>query len=200
MEYNTQREKLNINDYGRIVRKMVQVAIGIPDRERRNKVARSIVATMAQVNPEAKDNESYEQSLWEHLMILSEGKLDVDAPYEINPRQELKFDPKTMTRKEGKVKYPHYGRSLEQMVDKVARMEQNEERDEMVDGLLRQMKLSCLQWNSATVEDEMIVRQFNAMTDGKIAVEEDRQISIEGNMLRTIASEKKMNKKKKRKK
>lgn len=54
MEYNTQREQLKITDYGRNVAKMIAYAKTLADREERNKMAHTIIDTMALVNPKVK--------------------------------------------------------------------------------------------------------------------------------------------------
>ena len=94
MEYNTQREKLKIIDYGRNVVKLIEFAKTIEDRDKRNKVANIIINVMSQVNATAKDCVDYEHKLWDHLMILSNYELDVDCPYAIAKDTSVNFTPK----------------------------------------------------------------------------------------------------------
>ncbi len=53
-DYNTKRSKLIIREYGRNVQKMVEEALAIDDRDKRNETCRAIVRVMAQLN-EVKD-------------------------------------------------------------------------------------------------------------------------------------------------
>ncbi len=83
LEYNTQRNHLRIPEYGRSIQKMVDAAILIEDREKRNKVAVTIVNAMSMLNPSVREITDYKQKLWDHLFIISDFKLDVDSPYPI---------------------------------------------------------------------------------------------------------------------
>ena len=51
LEYNTEREHLIIPEYGRHLQKMVNYAKTIESREERNKVAKSIIAVMGNLQP-----------------------------------------------------------------------------------------------------------------------------------------------------
>ena len=43
LDYNTQREKLVMPEYGREIQKMVDYAVALPDREERQRCAESII-------------------------------------------------------------------------------------------------------------------------------------------------------------
>jgi len=76
MEYNSQREKLIIPEYGRNVQKMVEYAISIEDREKRTNAAKYIVSVMASMNPQNRDSSDYMRTLWDHLYIISDFRLE----------------------------------------------------------------------------------------------------------------------------
>ena len=84
MEYNTQRTKLKINDYGRNIYKLIQYTKTVEDREKRNQMASAIVDIMAQNSPDSKDAEDYKRKYWVHLMILANWELDVDIHLSTN--------------------------------------------------------------------------------------------------------------------
>lgn len=200
MEYNTQRKKLNIGDYGRMVAKLVREAEAIPDRERRTEAAQAIVATMARVRPEAMGQADSERRLWEHLMIISEGRLKVDTPYPIEEREQLKFAPRKMTHHESRPASPHIGRSVEKMIARVAEMEEGEEKEQLVEEIMRQLKISHLQWSGELADDEVIKHQFEKLSHGRISCENVRPITVSQMTVKAIAAEKKMSSKKKRRK
>jgi hypothetical protein len=81
MEYNTTRDKLLISEYGRNVQKLVNLALEIKDRELRTKFVKNIVQIMGQINPAVRDSGDFRHKLWDHIHIISDFKLDVDAPY-----------------------------------------------------------------------------------------------------------------------
>lgn len=79
MEYNSSREHLLMPEYGRNIQKMVHYAMGVEDREERNKLARTIVNVMGQLNPQLRELTDFKHKLWDHLFFISEFKLDVDS-------------------------------------------------------------------------------------------------------------------------
>ena len=82
MEYNTQRPKLKISDYGRNIYKLIQYAKGIEDREQRNRVAQTLVSIMSRGDDGKRSREEDKRRYWVHLMILADWDLDVDVPYD----------------------------------------------------------------------------------------------------------------------
>lgn len=46
LDYNTQREKLKLPEYGREIQNMVDYCVTIPDRKARQRCAESIIAIM----------------------------------------------------------------------------------------------------------------------------------------------------------
>ena len=81
MKYNTGRTKLIIPEYGRNVQQMALHLFEIKDRKERNRAAQTVIQTMTQVHPYAKDSEELRSKLWDHLYIITDYKLDVDGPY-----------------------------------------------------------------------------------------------------------------------
>ena len=67
LDYNTQREKLLMPEYGREIQKMVDHAVSIPDKEERQRCAETIVRLMESKNPQVLEGENSEQTLWDHL-------------------------------------------------------------------------------------------------------------------------------------
>ena len=89
LEYNTEREKLIIPEYGRHLQKMINHAVTIEDRDERNKVAKSIIAVMGNLQPHLRDVPEFQHKLWDQLVIMSDFKLDVDAPLPILTKEKL---------------------------------------------------------------------------------------------------------------
>ena len=89
-EYNTERNALIIKEYGRNIQKMIEDAVKIKDRKRRNETAKAIVRVMSMcsmnatsngsakgnipavdANKKMKDSIEFWQKLWDHLFIIS---------------------------------------------------------------------------------------------------------------------------------
>ena len=80
LEYNSERENLIISEHGRHVQKLINHAITIEDRSKRQRFVESVVNLMHQMNPQTKNVAEYKERLWKHVFRISDYKLDVDAP------------------------------------------------------------------------------------------------------------------------
>lgn len=177
MEYNTQREHLEFSEYGRNIKKMVDFALAIEDREKRTVVARAIVNVMSQVSPQSKDVADFKHKLWDHLFIISDFKLDVDSPYPMIRKEELaEANPEPLNYNGNYIKYRHYGRNMERLIAKVIEYPEGDEKDKLIELIAHNLKKSYLNWNRDSVNDELIYEQFNEMTNGKLKLSEDFQL------------------------
>ena len=82
LSYNTQRPKLVIPEYGRHVHLMIEQVMAIPEREKRNNMAKAIIGVMGNLNPHLRDVPDFQHKLWDQLFIMSNFELDVDSPFE----------------------------------------------------------------------------------------------------------------------
>ncbi|MBQ4292566.1 MAG: DUF4290 domain-containing protein [Muribaculaceae bacterium] len=173
LSYNTQLKKLFLPEYGRNVQKMVDHCMTISDREERNACARTIVKTMASLTPDLKDVEDYESKLWDHLAIMSNFELDVDYPCEIIAKENINEAPERISYSRPQMRYRHYGRCLEQMIEKVRLMEGGQEKDYLISLLANHMKKLQLAINAEGVDDEKIFSDFAEYTHGDILMSAD---------------------------
>ncbi|NQY07708.1 MAG: DUF4290 domain-containing protein, partial [Flavobacteriaceae bacterium] len=88
IEYNTERKKLIIPEYGRHIHKMIDHALTIESSEERQKVVMSIIDVMGNMNPHLRDVADFQHKLWDQLFIMSEFKLDVASPFS-KPSQDF---------------------------------------------------------------------------------------------------------------
>ena len=52
LEYNTERSKLIIPEYGRHVHQMIDQAVALKNKDERNKMAKAIIGVMGNLNPQ----------------------------------------------------------------------------------------------------------------------------------------------------
>lgn len=175
MEYNTQRENLVVPEYGRNVQKMVDICMAMEDREKRNAYAKSIIVAMSQVNPKGKDSPHYLQTLWDHLFIISDYKLDVDSPYEKPTREERDEKPEPLKYKTSSITYRPYGAYLEKMIKRTIELPEGEEKQQLIERTAQEMKKLYLQWNIDTCDDEVLKKHFEVLSEGKLTLPEDFQ-------------------------
>ena len=140
MEYNTQRKKMELPEYGRSVQNMVDHALTIEDREERQRCANTIVNIMGGMFPHLRDVPDFKRKLWDHLAIMSDFQLDIDYPFEIVKKEDLVVKPERLEYSTDAFRYRHYGRFLEGMVKKAVEIEDEEEKKELIRLLAIQMK------------------------------------------------------------
>lgn len=172
MKYNTQRERLEMSEYGRYVQSMVDYIKTLPDKETRNKAAETVVNTMMTVQQGPKDMNDFKQKLWDHLILLGNFELDIDSPYPL-PKKDEKIEPKVIDYKAPyEVRFRFYGRYVEKMVKKAIEMEDGDEKNELVRLIANTMKKLYIIWNKDSVKDEIILEQLDILSDGKLSLQE----------------------------
>ena len=183
LEYNTERPKLNIPDYGRHIQKMVDHAISIEDKEERNKVAKGIIAVMGNLNPHLRDVPDFQHMLWDQLFIIADFKLDVESPYEIPTREALAERPAPLEYPQNFPKYRFYGNNIKKMIDVAISWEDGEKKDGLVLTIANHMKKCFLNWNKDTVEDDVIFKHLFELSDGKLNLKESDEALLDSNKL-----------------
>lgn len=176
MEYNTEREKLAIPEYGRNIQNMIEYATTVEDREKRNKYARIIINIMAQMNPSIRDQGDYMHKLWDHLFIISDFKLDVDAPYPMPEKDLIKRKPDPVKYSDNQITYRHYGKYVEKMIENIAEMEDGPAKDELIRIIANHLKKSYLNWNRDSVNDETILKHLEQLSGGRLKLTEDQEL------------------------
>lgn len=173
MNYNTQRKKLAIPEYGRNIQRLVDYAMTIEDREKRNSFVNIIINAMAQVNPSVKETSNYKHKLWDHLFIMSDYKLDVDSPFPKPIPEEVESKPERLNYKSSFIRFRPYGKIIENMIDKIIDMPEGEEKNTLIEMIAQHLKKSYLQWNVSSCDDEMILSHFEQLSHGKLKLHED---------------------------
>ena len=172
-DYNTSRNRLVLPEYGRNVQKMVKHLISIEDKEERNKAARTVISIMGNLNPHLREQGDFKHKLWDHLLIISDFKLDVDSPYDPPEPSRLSEKPHNIGYNQNRIKYKHYGRSLELMLGKALEMEEGEEKEQLIATLANHMKKSYLTWNREAVDDQQIFSDLKELSGGRIVNSDD---------------------------
>ena len=168
MEYNTQRKKMELPEYGRSVQNMVDHALTIEDRAERQRCANTIINIMGGMFPHLRDVPDFKHKLWDHLAIMADFKLDIDYPFEIVKKEDLVVKPEKLEYPNGALRYRHYGRFLEGMIKKAMEIENEAEKKQLINLLAIQMKKDLNNWNKEGIEDQKIVDDLREYTNGVI--------------------------------
>lgn len=171
LDYNTQREKLILPEYGRGVQKMVEYAIGLPTKEERQHCAETIIAIMNRMYPQGGDKKVREQKLWDHLALMSDFQLDIDYPYDVTEARQINSKPQPMGYPMQRIPVRHYGSMMFGLFEALKTMEPGEERDTLVRLTANQMKRSLLQWSHGSADDAKVAADLARFTDGVIQLD-----------------------------
>ena len=171
LDYNTTRETLLLPEYGREVQKMVDHAVSLPDRDERLRCARAIVKLMETKVTQLKDNADYEQTLWDHLYLMSHKQLDIDWPYDVSQAEKIHTKPAPMPLPQGQIRQRHYGRLVEELLEKLKQMPEGPERNELVRLTANQMKRDLATWGHGSMDDEKVADDLARFTDGVIQLD-----------------------------
>ncbi|HHV00277.1 MAG TPA: DUF4290 domain-containing protein [Bacteroidales bacterium] len=172
-DYNTQRKRMALPEYGRNVLKMIEHAKTIKDPEERNRAAKTIIQIMGNLNPNLREVTDFKHKLWDHIMIIADFDLDVDSPYPAPDRKKLNSKPNKVPYHNGEIKYSHYGCIIPAMIEAAAKMKDGEEKDYLTSLILNQMKKDYVTWNKSTVADEVIIRDLIEISGNRLKVPEN---------------------------
>ena len=164
-DYNTQQKKLIMPEYGRNVQQMIDHCVSIEDRTR---CANTIINIMGNLFPHLRDVDDFKHKLWDHLAIMSDFKLDIDYPYEIIRKENLRTKPDRIPYTLTPIRYRHYGKTLERMIKKCEDYPDGPERDQLISLLANHMKKSFLTWNKEVVDDDKIFKDLREYSHGRI--------------------------------
>lgn len=173
MKYNTEEKKLVMPEYGRNIQNMVDYCVAIEDREERKRCANTIINIMGNMFPHLRDVNDFKHILWDHLAIMADFKLDIDYPYEIVKKENLYARPPRIPYNNNRIRYRHYGKTLELMIRKATELEAGVEKDQLIKLLAIQMKKSFLTWNKESVDDRKIFKDLDELSSGKIVLDEE---------------------------
>ena len=170
MEYNTEREKIVISEYGRNIQVMIRHLMEIEDRKQRTEAAYFIVNVMAQMNPQVKESNDYMHKLWDHLFIIADYNLDVDSPYPAPTPEMQKKKPEHVGYQKNNIRYGHYGQYIYDIVKKVKDMEEGPKKQALLINIANQMKRDYLNWNRDTVNDLLILDDLYKISGEEITL------------------------------
>lgn len=188
MDYNTNRKKLELPEYGRNVQNMVDIIKNTPDRAERNRLAKSTIQLMENMNPQLRDVVDYKHKLWDHLAVIADFDLDIDSPYPLPTQAEIHQKPSKMKYSNpDEIRFKHYGKILEDMVRKATQYPEGEERDALIAVIANQMKKSFLTWNRETVSDDVIFADLLAIACNRISIPEGLKLKDSRDLLRQQA-------------
>lgn len=174
MDYNTGREPIKLREYGRNVQRMVEYLKTVEDKDKRNSYAATLVEMMKQINPNLKDSQEYEQKMWDDMHIISGFSLDIEGPFPTPDASLLERKPDRVKYNFNNIKFRHYGRSIEILIDQAIALEDPAEKEGAIITIGKLMKSFYNTWNKENIEDEQVLKNIRAMSGGQLDIDIDK--------------------------
>ncbi|HTO15501.1 MAG TPA: DUF4290 domain-containing protein [Edaphocola sp.] len=166
MEYNTERGKLIMPEYGRNIQKMVDYIIDIEDDVKRQKNAESVIELMGVLNPHLKTVDDFKHKLWDHIFRISDFKIKIDTPYPIPTKEKLDKKPEPLSYPKKNLKNRHVGHNLAMLIQEAIDCKDEEGRKSLVNSIANYLKLSYATWHKEQVQDETIRVEIKTLSGG----------------------------------
>jgi len=148
----------------------------IEDRDERNRAAKTIIQIMGNLNTHLRDIGDFKHKLWDHLALIASFDLDIDSPYPVPEPSKFVEKPKQVPYRQGEIKYLHYGRIIELMINAASEMEEGEAKEYLTTLIVNQMKKSYITWNRGQVADEVIIGNMKLLSKGRLKMTEGVRI------------------------
>ena len=190
LEYNTERTGLIIPEYGRHIQKMVDQAVGCPDKKERNKMAKAIIGVMGNLNPHLRDVPDFQHKLWDQLFIMSGFNLDVDSPFPKPSKEIFEEKPEKLNYPQNHPKYRFYGNNIKKMIDVATSWEEGEMKKELIYVIANHMKKCFLKWNKDSVDDVIIFNHILELSNGKIKIDKNSKPLTDSKDLISLSAKK----------
>jgi hypothetical protein len=185
LDYNSERPLMIIPEYGRHIQKLVDHCLALETKEERDKMAKSIVDVMGNLQPHLRDVPDFKHKLWDQLYIMADFKLDVESPYPQLSKAELQEKPERLAYPKSASRYRYYGNNIQTMIDIALSWENSDKKDALVFTIANHMKKCYLNWNKDTVDDVIIFKHLYDLSDGKLDLRETEEaLSESKNLLR----------------
>lgn len=170
---NGDKNRLLLSEYGRNVQTMVGYLKTIEDREQRNRQAEVVVAVMGNVNPAQKDSEGFQHMLWDHLFMIADFDLDVDAPYPKPTPAMFAPSPKMLPYGQTYISQKQYGSNVRRMLGELAKEPAGEEREWAAANVAKYMKQKSYEYNKEFPSNEVVIADIRQMSQGVITLDAD---------------------------
>ena len=126
---------------------MIHHASSQKSKEERNRIAKSVISVMGNLQPHLRDVSDFQHKLWDQLFIMSDFKLDVDSPFEKPKKEELLAKPDPLSYPQNFPKYRFYGNNIKIMIDEAVKWDSGDKKEALVYIIANHMKKCFLNWN-----------------------------------------------------
>jgi uncharacterized protein DUF4290 len=167
-DYNTTRSPLILKEYGRNVQKLTEYIKTLESREERTKFATTLISLMKQLTPNYKQTAEETQKIWDDLFIMANFDLDIESPYPVPDETVLTKKPDPIGYKQSNLKFRHYGRNIQIMIEKTIEMEDPKVKESAVIYIGKLMRTFHASWNKDLVDEGVILENIKTMSNNQL--------------------------------
>ena len=160
-----------LREYGSNIRKIVDHILTIEDKDERTKKAYSLVHLMKQLHSSNPNMHDPDNKFWDDLYIMSNFKLDIDAPYPMPDPDSLGKRPQRMQPNHHDIRFKHYGHNIALLIKKAVEIEDDEAKEQATIYICKLMKSFYAVWNHQAMENKVILEQLNIMSKGRLTLD-----------------------------
>lgn len=124
------------------------------------------------MQPHLRDVADFKHKLWDHLHIISGYQIDVDSPYPKPLIENAYIKPAPLAYPQQRITYKHYGKTVENLIEKAMREENAEIKKAMVQSIANFMKMAYVTWNKDNVSDDTIIKDLKYLSGGLLSLDE----------------------------
>ncbi len=165
LTYNTDRDLIKYRQYGRIIQDAVERIKYLSNRKDRTHAARRVIQMMAALTPGFRNTDEHWHKLWDHLYLIANLELDIDAPFP-PPHPPEKFPPQKINYPTYEVRYRFLGRNVESLIQRALRLPHEEMRIELINIIANFMRMAYRQWNKGDISKEKICHYIHQLSEG----------------------------------
>ena len=126
---------------------------------------------MDRMVPAGRDSQDRQQKLWDHLALMSDFKLDIDYPFDVQQAHEIKSKPQPLAYPMKRIPVKHYGDLVFQLFQKLKDMPDGPQRDELARMTANQMKRDLTLWSHGSNDNEKVADDLARFTDGAVQID-----------------------------
>lgn len=170
--YNIDRQRLQLPEYGRHIQDMVRELATIENREERNLRAKALVAIMANIQQSSSETPDFMRKLWDHLFIMADYQLDIDSPYPPPTAATIMPPPHKMEYPRTNIAMKHYGKNVRNVIRSLERLRSQDTVDAVIYNLARYMRTKSYEFNQEHPDNNVIIKDIKKMSEYDIIVDE----------------------------
>jgi hypothetical protein len=99
------------------------------------------------------------------------------APYPIPSAETMYRKPDRIPYPSNQIRFKHYGKTVEVMIEKAMQMEEGELKDVFVCTVANFMKMAYVNWNRDSVSDELILEQLKILSGSALTLKENYRLN-----------------------